>query len=280
MKLLECFDKRNLTRIRGDIPKDNFYLVKGSQSRTRHGYKRTYFVKGSLTDNEWCPAFLSYDKLGLVFKPKNSNRWRFTGVISKTAQVYSRKLHFYHGGCWNRFEFNLQCGIRKEKMVKDDLKKMFDDSFNVWLMPRSGAHCHGSDIVINLHDDSEFTRFHLMGDNRFTYVVCSSLCAFEVMGLTYRGKNKDIPCFNSANKDFLTYMNELNKNDVLPFIAWIIKGRAFYMPLTPETVDAVFFTNRGNIHRQRTNYAPVGNADPFKMDRNALYRYVMDKKAF
>jgi len=278
MKLLECFDKRLFAHYGRYVPKNKFYVVKGNPTKTRKGYRSQYYIKGEKTNNEWSIAFLSYDKLGLVFKPKNSNRWCFTGCVNRCTPVYNRGLHWHSKG-WNQYEFNLLSGIHKEKKVKEDLKKVFDKPFNVYLLYRSGANCHGSDIIITLFDNSDFTEYQLRNENRFNYVVCSSLCAIEVFGVTYRGKNKDIPYFNNANKDMLNYMKELEDNNVLPFIAWIIEGKVWYMPLTSETVNVVFFTNRGGKYRQIRNYASVSSADGFKMDKNALYSYIISKKA-
>lgn len=276
MKMLECFDKRSYSRLGSSVTMDNFYIVKGNKTRTRKGYKRQYYIKGKLTNNEWAIAFLSYDKLGYVFKSKNSNRWNFTGIVNRCLQVYSRKIN-WNSHYWNSFEFNLQLGIIKEKQVKQDLETLFENPFNVYLLARSGAGCHGTDIIITAHNGDEYSDFHLRTENRFQYIVCSSICAFEVFGITYRGKNKDIPYFNSANKDIMQYMKELEDNKVIPFIAWVIDDTVWYMPLTSETVNAVFFTRRGGKYRQRTNYAPVTLAEPFKIDNKQLYELILSK---
>ncbi|GAH01776.1 unnamed protein product, partial [marine sediment metagenome] len=198
----------------------------------------------------WVKGFPSYDGEGIVywskgFKPPVRSNWSFMGVTA--IEFLSPRIEGYS----TKFSTNLTKMIKKgidiEKRIADDLTMSAKaEGFNVGLLPKSGVHSGGTDIVVSRKP------LKLLFGKPSVENVKTCECAIEVLGNRLYAKKYR---FTYCKKDFNKWIDKLGENDVIPAIAWMDHAEGIrYVVLTKTVVSDVFCSHLGG---QYTNYAPV-----------------------
>jgi hypothetical protein len=216
--------------------------------------------------NKWVNGFYSYDRRGIIFYSELTHKYEFSGTI---VSIYDRSvggsgspyIPYCNGIRWDQ---KLKKAIDTEDLICADLHKSNVENYKIHHLPNSGHYSGGSDIVISFNDVDPQERPY--------DTVMRGFCGIEVLGVTKRYDNEQCLSF-TYNKyvDFRKWRDNLNKNDVLPVIAWYYEGESWFVIMTDRALYDGFYIGDGEKRHQQTNYSLVRKLKNYKLTPDRLF---------
>ena len=222
-------------------------------------------------------GFRTFDGKGIVYQHPNSMfyaPWVFMRIW-KAYPIGHKNL----GGSerWYRLSKLQRCISKAVELEKKVCCDLFDAGFpdsSICLLPESGVHSGGSDIVLTKHNPKfsphpDFFKEHPRD------TVRKGLLVIEVLGTTTK-HGKGLKFTYPYSKNFVKWMEESNACHTIPVIAWIEGEKIYYVLLQDDykVLEDIFFTKyMFDVYgyRQQKGFVPVKRAYPYAMTSRELY---------
>jgi len=220
-------------------------------------------------------GFRSFDGKGLTYQHPNS-MWGAPWIFMKIWEAYPIG-HKNLSKKWYRLSKLQRCISKAVELEKKVCCDLFDAGFpdsSICLLPESGVHSKGTDIVLTKHNP-KFGAHPSFFLERPHFTVEKGLIAIEVLGTTNNHGN-GLKFTYPYSKNFVKWMEDCNFYHTIPVIAWIEGKKVYYVLLQNDyrILEDIFFTayNFDKYgYRQQKGFVPVKRAYPYAMTSRELY---------